>query len=318
MKSKWLSVYVYVNGQFEQLLSKSHRNLLNPLISNKVISSFFFIRYYDTGPHIRLRLQCQSNNLLEQAKLNVINFLDDITSDQTDQHNSANSLLSYRFVDYEPEIERYGGINGIEIAESHFHMSSITILKQFEIFENEWDYNQGIGFAIQLHIAFILSLSLLPQVRDKLLNYLYDGWVSSALNLPTLLNKKNAPYNKEALEEAYEKSYLKQREQLIVAAEQLLLNMNKDTVSWLNDWKRHTIETHQSIIELAQLNSDKILSREESEGYAIEIYQSYIHMTNNRIGLRNMDEAFVAFVIRKILKEINPTVRPEHRLTLAL
>jgi hypothetical protein len=39
------------------------------------------------------------------------------------------------------------------------------------------------------------------------------------------------------------------------------------------------------------------------------IYSSYVHMTNNRLGILNQDEAYAAFLISKCLSAINESVK---------
>ena len=57
---------------------------------------------------------------------------------------------------------------------------------------------------------------------------------------------------------------------------------------WLNDW----------IAQCKKLRTTYI-STVLSETKQMEIYRSLMHMTNNRLGILNQDESFLAFLLMK-------------------
>jgi hypothetical protein len=55
-----------------------------------------------------------------------------------------------------------------------------------------------------------------------------------------------------------------------------------------------------------RINGKNDLQKEKQKLWFI--YSSYVHMTNNRLGILNQDEAYAAFLISKCLSAINESV----------
>lgn len=307
MNRKWLSAYIYTLGKPESFLVKLYSGLVANLQKRQLIESFFFIRYYDTGPHIRLRLKGEDAKIDKEVMPILIEYLDSAREMTEKEDASAFRILSYTFVAYEPEVERYGGEEGILIAEDHFQASSLAILAMMAETE-KWDYNAAIGSALQLHFSFLFSLSLLPETIHLLLDHIYTGWLPSAIEYPTLIDKRQPGYDEATLEAAYGKSYLKQQPGLMAIAATLhdmAIDTPGEAPGWHEKWTLHARETHDRIMGVvAERATDLDLARTMSEEFAAYLYQSYFHMTNNRLGLQNLDEAFIGYLIRRILEDI--------------
>ena len=109
---KWLSVYIYYEGNLDIVLCKLIKPFLNEVL-NKYIKHCFFIRYYENGSHIRLRLKGYLSTLDNSVWPILENMANDFFSNSIKQNKSA-----YLKIDpYIPEFDRYGGEIGIEIAE---------------------------------------------------------------------------------------------------------------------------------------------------------------------------------------------------------
>ena len=53
----WLSVYLYYAEPWEEFLKEAVKPLVDKMISTGRAKHFFFVRYLDQSPHIRLRLK---------------------------------------------------------------------------------------------------------------------------------------------------------------------------------------------------------------------------------------------------------------------
>lgn len=103
--------------------------LVDRLYDGGLIDGFFFIRYHDMGPHVRLRLRCPGARAAASAEEITLDFWRDFLL----EHPSQDIELPYRrtrpnnsvhSIRYEPEVGRYGGPGGVAIAERHFEDSS--------------------------------------------------------------------------------------------------------------------------------------------------------------------------------------------------
>lgn len=80
---------------------------------------WFFIRYGDPHPHLRVRLFSTNTPLLAVALAPLISLLDQILKD---------GLLNRFSIDtYDRELERYGGVQGLRISEQLFHLDSRVV-----------------------------------------------------------------------------------------------------------------------------------------------------------------------------------------------
>jgi thiopeptide-type bacteriocin biosynthesis protein len=98
---------IYYSYDFcDEVLKKIQTYLLK-----ENISDYFFIKYYKPHAHIRLRIFSSSKNI--ESDLKIVNYL-----------NNLDIVNNVEILDYEREVERYGGISNIENAESIFKKDS--------------------------------------------------------------------------------------------------------------------------------------------------------------------------------------------------
>ncbi|HLI05734.1 MAG TPA: thiopeptide-type bacteriocin biosynthesis protein [Ktedonobacteraceae bacterium] len=158
----WLYVRIYcpqVMG--DDVVLGLIRPLEDALRLHGLISRFFFIRYVEGGYHLRLRLygERQAFSKRVQPYLNdqIGRFfarrgltliepgdhdparLDDPDWQPHWPDSKARPVPSYEYDRYEPETDRYGGLEGLCISEQHFQQSSYLAL---HVLENE---RAGIG-----------------------------------------------------------------------------------------------------------------------------------------------------------------------------
>ena len=74
---------------------------------------WFFLRYGEGGPHVRLRIGAPAACLIDEIRPAI-------------EHAAAASprVRRLEMVPYDPEVERYGGPDGVALAEVRFHQSS--------------------------------------------------------------------------------------------------------------------------------------------------------------------------------------------------
>ena len=119
--SEWLYFKLYSGHKSaDTILTEYLYPTLKSLVNNKLIDKFFFIRYSDPKPHIRIRLHIDNpNNYSEIFKLFYAMMTECLDS----------KLVSKVLCDtYQRELERYGS-NTMELAEQLFCVDSFAIIK---------------------------------------------------------------------------------------------------------------------------------------------------------------------------------------------
>lgn len=322
-KNLWLSMHIYYEEPFEEILMKGIRPFVEKLLLNKLCKHYFFIRYFEDGSHIRLRLKTERTNLAKLQNIcekhfkrflkkhpsfRVISDMNKLVSEKWVLNNSI------CFVKYEPELERYGGSQGLAISEKQFEISSIAVLSAINASIN-WNYKKALSEAIRLHLIFIHSMEMdldeainfFTQIFTAKLNY-YNLQIQF---VPQDMVEKKRGHIMSKLNEAFEQ----QRNEIVKYVNRIwnyLESKKRFEKLYLNKWNtqskviskklRHALQKNNLVLP----NMDIINTIENFSPHTIlsYIFDSYIHMTNNRLGIKNKDEALVAFLIISSLKTI--------------
>lgn len=305
--SYWLSVYIYQIEPFEPLI----RDCLNPLVkilmNKKDIKQFFFIRYWENGSHIRLRLNGNKGHLHEKVQPFLREYLDsffrtklprqDSIRHASSSTNQSNKYNTYEFNEYIPEINRYGGNEAILVCERQFQLSSFMALEVFSLDKN-WSYNIRLAKAIQLHISFVKAAGLSLKGAKIFFKYIYFNWLSKAMP-----SKNSDPNSKDIILEAFEKAFRSQEDIfLLIVKEVWSSDVNRlKTIPHLYSWYTENLSLLKELQMIKSISNSSDLPEVTiiEHQYVRGIYESLIHMTNNRLGILNRDESYLAYVIMK-------------------
>ena len=52
----WISAHVFYSDGLDRLLTEAVRPLVGELIAARLVRAYFYLRYWDGGPHLRLRV----------------------------------------------------------------------------------------------------------------------------------------------------------------------------------------------------------------------------------------------------------------------
>ena len=105
----------------DRFLVETVRPLVKDVLDSGAFRYFFFIRYGDPKPHIRLRFFGSSESVLGRPRVRVQTVLQEAV-----KKFSSGSLVTGR---YRPERKRYGGRIGVRLAERLFMQSSLAVLE---------------------------------------------------------------------------------------------------------------------------------------------------------------------------------------------
>ncbi|MBS1780026.1 MAG: lantibiotic dehydratase [Bacteroidetes bacterium] len=234
--SKWIYYKIYAgNKVIEKILTTILPSFINNGLAANTFEKFFFVRYFDDFPHLRIRFYNEdtARQITLQSKFN------DVIAEFV-----SNGLIDKILMDtYSRELERYGAAN-IENVESLFFydsISAINFLNYSQYLNDERsfvcfsmlsiDYLLGdFGYSIiskhtllkKMQVSFFNefggSLDLQKQLNKKYRNY--------QKTIPILLEKNNNPVFHEILKYRSDQNKL--------AISKLLKNKNLDTDNLLH------------------------------------------------------------------------------------
>lgn len=128
--SEWLYAKLYVGtATADHVLREFVQPLVEKSLRSRAADGWFFIRYADPDHHLRLRFHGRPERLLG----NVQPMLYEAVSPLLDE----GLLWRLQFDTYEREVERYGGAEGILLAEQLFQADSSAVLQIIEMLETD-------------------------------------------------------------------------------------------------------------------------------------------------------------------------------------
>ena len=295
-ENTWVSCYIYTDVELNDVINKLVRSIVEELKERKEIESFFFIRYWEDGPHLRLRLKSNEDT-------SIYSIRSCIQDRVSDYFRSNKNTYRLEFNKYIRETDRYGGDDSMLLSENQFQQSSEYLLSTLSTNEN-WSYSIGIGEALKLHL--ILISSFFNGDKDEVLDFLnfyINNW------LPHSVKKVDDQVTKTEIDKLfnfYEKSYNKQKETLKQIVDILLNDKYKDPD--LIKWRAYSENLRADVFKLIEkdmMHKPSWINYGSSSSITIKNQilwpwlDSLIHMTNNRLGIHLRDEAFIGFLMKK-------------------
>lgn len=270
---EWLSVHLFYTETAENVLIRFVRPFLKqvaPLLHPAC--PYFFIRYAEEGLHIRLRLYTSS------SQLHVVKTMLET--------NLCHSGITIKPVPYVQETKRYGNQYTLPIAERLFHTSSLCSL-QYIATTQSWNVHTALLAACQMNISFFYALNENGNTIKKICTRFVQAWIAN-------LAEVSAHASFEKLNHHLHTLYSKQAHVLQPMA--------------LSLWRQ--LQTAQAPVAL-QAYSDTcrpLLQQYKSTGLTEEAFhyslRSLLHMTHNRLGLPNKEEAWCVFITEQCLQFI--------------
>jgi thiopeptide-type bacteriocin biosynthesis protein len=317
----WLAAYLYYAEPWTELLLDAVQPFIHETMQTAGVEQYFFIRYWERGPHIRLRFKGDADVLENTVKPRLEAFFTDFmrqhpstreapaweaTLPEQDRWFPNNSV---QWIDYEPETERYGGDTGILIAERHFQDSSATILRAMRE-SSTYSYERALGAAIQMHLSFAYAMSMTLKEAQEFYRSIFYGWLPSAYGgYRTDITAEQRQEAQDAVLKAFEEQFERQKGMLLpfhTTVWEALHEGVEFEQEWLNDWIRavqatardfHAAKERGEITDPMHSTSPEV----QNNLFGKSILGSYVHMTNNRLGIMNRDEGYLGFLIMRSL-----------------
>ena len=300
----WLSVHIFhKNHLYSYESDRIILEVVKPFVEmcerENLTKKYFFIRYSENGPHIRLRLEVETPERLIELKRMLTEYIPEKYPEELhiEENNSWNNNSVYQFIEYEPEVDRYGGAEGIKIAEEYFYYSSriaISLIEKIHDGNNSERLGKGIISNTILLKCFVNDIRLLIRFLE---NY-SSGYLKSIVSED----------EKEEWVNAFDKGFEKQENTISEFISQLWTALNgecdldKDT----NEFIESTLLIKNKLLENLEANiiSKNNLLLEKWEDVILYLLPSYIHMMNNRLGISIREESYIAHLIKNVFHKL--------------
>jgi hypothetical protein len=341
----WHAIHVYYAADHRSLLADAIKPLIDRLRADGLLAGYFFINYWLEGPHVRLRLKPSTpeatEEVLDRARDAITAFLKvrpalygnrweflrrlhntifemEYTAEQRQQYLDSNGDMRLRenntFSDepYEPEYGKYGGRAGVALAEWHFERSSDLVTDLFKTM-NVHLRNVLLGIASQLMMT--MTAAFLDD-RDPTVDFLqsyHDFWQKAFAETVFISTDR--------YDRAYarmDSTVLTRRFEVIRAA--FAEGRTDDLPEFIRGWAAHCTELRRRVVDLATRgelefstwHGDGTEVVTEPGRALVRLLSPYLHMTNNRLQVTLADEAYLAHIMAKALRE-SASLRAAHQ-----
>lgn len=253
--SEWLYFKVYSGPKMaERILKELVLPFVEMATRGKLMERFFFVRYRDEFPHLRIRFfntEIDKQLPLQKEFMGILQpFLD-------------NGLIHNVAIDtYSPELERYGE-HLIEEAEGLFYNDSLAVLRFIDLLE-EKDEKYRLLFALRGIDGLLSDFNLDTREKAELAKEIQQSYFKEFGAHPNLQKQLNAKYRK---------------------VQQMIFSHMDSTQDNANE-----IEEAVSIFRLrCEMNKpmvDRILSKlppGQAKQRLVKMLPNYIHMFMNRL-----------------------------------
>lgn len=337
--NEWMAGHLHFSGNPNPMLYRFVGPFLRRMKEEGHLESYFFIRYWTEGQHIRVRMLptrgADREWIRETFRAEAEEFfrrrpfllpamqLDDpetikrtflaeypesawnelYGSDGAMPLRAPNQLLWTR---YSPEFGRYGGVHGMNLSESHFKASSDLV---FTLLETSNLHIRGITLGAAAQIMTSMTVAMLGSVEASL-QYLdsYEerwrhGW--GGLYAPRAAS--------------FEAAYSAQAEMIVPRIRSVVENTwravqdpDGPSRSYLDHWARQCRSTRGDIDRMAAAGQLVFPRTRDSEVWDLQpdpeiatrgLAFSYVHMMNNRLGVPIVDEIYLAYLLRRALED---------------
>lgn len=145
--SEWIYFKIYSGYKtLDNILLKEIYCIINKLNKLKIITKWFFIRYADPDPHIRVRFLIRDQSAIAEIMI--------LLTKQLDYLVKSNCIWKIQIDTYNRELERYK-YSLIEDAESIFCKDSECILKILRLIKRHQNENYRWMIALKMIDAFL-------------------------------------------------------------------------------------------------------------------------------------------------------------------
>ena len=255
--SEWLYFKIYGGSKSnEKILTEQILPLVTELEQDKLITSFFFIRYIDPQPHLRIRFLNSlnpENNILVQKK--VFEILQPLLE--------KNIVHKITIDTYNRELERYD-FNTIEHSESLFFNDSAAVLKLLNLLDGaESEYYRWIMAIVGID-GLLNDFELILEDKIKFITILQSNFFKEFGGSKTLQQQLSDKYRK------HQKNIFEYMNRQSIKSDEI-----EEVYQIIDERTNQNLPIIQKILNELKIHSKSI--------FETELLPSYIHMFMNRL-----------------------------------
>jgi len=303
---EWLSAHISFVGviharECDRLITGFVAPFVAKCTTRRWIDRYFFVRYSEGGPHVRLRLQGERTVVTELVRPALVRR---VAGERAAAHRPTLALRStpgldapvgLKWVPYEPEVERYGGPQGVHVAERFFHFSSEACINLLREVEPD-DRGSKLGKTL---LAMIVLLHTFCGDRQSAVDF------CSQYGTSYLRGVAREEEQQSMLLDAFGAGYRRQSETLVAYVDEAWerLATGAPLSDTLERYARDVREIRSDLGVLAHagqlVRGGRVLTSWKRAVFLI--VPSYMHMTSNRLGVTLPEESYLAYLIRQAL-----------------
>lgn len=311
-RGAWHSVHLFLGGAlygapFDRVLAGVAVPWVRELERRGWIDRWFFIRYGERGPHLRLRVHGEAERIggevapalrawAEERFPGVSSELPEpptTTRPPSDEDDPPPDVVAVVPVAYEPEWDRYGGRAGLPVAEALFHRSSEAALRLLEGTEGKRPARLGralLATATLLHAFVPDRAAAAAFARAYATGY-----------LRTLVEDEEG---RASLERAWRDGYEGQAGTLGLYLEETWgrLDRGEPLTEALDAWRDDVAEARARLLAAAEGGALEMRGHRLDAALAVRsIVPSYVHMHSNRLGVTIPEEMYLTWMTARVL-----------------
>jgi thiopeptide-type bacteriocin biosynthesis protein len=209
-------------------------------------------------------------------------------------------LTHVALIEYEPETDRYGGAEGVRLAERFFEVSSEAAYALMHRMGGERSSRLGKGLLTMVELVHVFSRGS----REHAVRWMQQ------YNTGYLRGVTRDEEGRQAWLGAFDSGYDSQAETLGAYVEEVWSRMNEgEELSQALDLYRDGLQEVRGHFE--ELFEARLLGRSPEPFTTWEtavgaICSSYLHMMNNRLGITIQEESYLAYLIMRTLQRDPP------------
>lgn len=292
----WRSYHFFYRRDRDLLLVEFVRPVIAALLADRLIDRFFFIRYPEGGPHVRLRVRLAARRagvaamVEESLQATAARFLQRWPPQplpDTGPGEAAHGLRPHPDgvllpFPFEPETERYGGAELLPHSMDFFAVSSVRVL---ELVAARGDETPGRRLAGALRLLLQQAVGF---ARDEA-----ELWSLLSYRLPMAKGLEAAVHEFgdrrfEVLREDYRALFLREAEAVAAAT-------HADPPAASGAW----------FVEAARRLSQAV--RPAAPDARWQIGTSQMHMTANRLGVSINEEIYLGRILWRAARDLAET-----------
>jgi len=321
---EWVSVHAYYHADLDGMLLATVAPLVTALRSDELVDDWFFLRYWEGGNHLRLRMRPRhgaraevrhrtaavlhsylsahpSPDLVDEVDYRALARLFTAGEQRIDVPAKLAPNNTFAFVPYVPEHQRYGDGRSLAAVERHFGESSRLAL---DVLRAVPDPRRRISTCFPLVVLAWLTAQPEPTALARWTTGLYEAWagrfgdIASSVDTPPDLDERyharQAPLLR-VLADAQQR-----------AAAPVLADDGRLTARWLVSVRGLRDELMQPLASgrfhpAARPGWEGLADSHEPADSVLEVLDICAHLLCNRLGLTSAQECHVRFLAARAL-----------------